>query len=211
MPDAELSLIPFPGADVLVREIDTFDLIIFENFTYRKFGIFPPHLESIKNWVNNGGGFIMIGGDNSFGKGHYQFTAIKDILPVIMDDEGESIENEVFKPQIVDTAFPIFQSTQDNARNVWKDLPELDGYQKLLLHPQGTALIRHPWARRKNENIVILATRQYGKGRTAALATNSTWRWKMLAKETDTHSVFWNNLINYLTGALDEELSLIHI
>ncbi len=204
VPDEELSLIPFPGANMLIKDIADFDLVIFENFTYQRFGIYAPHFEALKKWVLEGGGFIMMGGDNSFARGGYQNTAIRDILPVFMEDPSDAIEEGIFRPQITDHTSPLFAIETETPSDLWKELPELDGAQKLKIRPEGKILIRHPWSKTDIGNTVVLATRDYGKGRTAALGSNSTWRWKMHSKYPEIYHIFWKNMVGYLTGSLDE-------
>lgn len=201
VPDEELSLIPFPGADILIKELPEFDIVIFENFTYQRFGIYAPHFELLKKWIENGGGFLMLAGENSFGKGGYQHTAIKDVLPVVMDRPGEPFEEGLFKPQILNYDNPIFQTTE--GKEFWKGFSELDSAQPLRPHPQGTVLMRHPWAKTESGNFVVLAIRQYGKGKTAAVGSNSTWRWKMHSENPSVYDTFWKNMFDYLSGTSD--------
>src|SRR6185312_6137588 len=72
----ELSLIPFP-----VREI--FDVVIFQNFAHKDRAYanqVDSFLPDIRDYVLEGGAFAMIGGENSFGDGHYNDTELADIL-----------------------------------------------------------------------------------------------------------------------------------
>ena len=71
----ELSLIPFPVEDLFGPELETFDLIIFQDFNFEPF--FPrTYLENIKTYVQKGGGFMMLGGRGSFGTGGYAATPL---------------------------------------------------------------------------------------------------------------------------------------
>jgi hypothetical protein len=83
-PTAELSLIPFPSNLLFSEYLDSFDLIIFQNFRFTPF-IDKKNLSNIKDYVHGGGAFLMVGGDLSFHGGGYERTAIEDVLPVAMD------------------------------------------------------------------------------------------------------------------------------
>ena len=63
----ELSLIPFPTRELFEEQLDSFDLVIFQNFTYRGFRM-RRYLPRIRDYVKAGGGFVMVG-DLSFTSG----------------------------------------------------------------------------------------------------------------------------------------------
>src|SRR5258708_8716951 len=45
----------------------------------------------------------------------------------------------------------------------------------------------------------LLATENFGRGRTMVLATEGTWRWKMWMDHADkTHAAFWQQIFRYL-------------
>jgi hypothetical protein len=47
----------------------------------------------------------------------------------------------------------------------------------------------------------LLITQNYGRGRTAILATGGTWRWQMtLPLEDHTHDAFWQQLLRWLVA-----------
>ena len=47
----------------------------------------------------------------------------------------------------------------------------------------------------------LLATQNYGQGRTALMATAGTWRWQMLQPlEDKTHEIFWQQLLRWLAA-----------
>jgi hypothetical protein len=115
---------------MFTEKIYDFDLLIYENFSYKRF--FPKsYLEHIKKFVNGGGAFLMIGGKESFAGGGYIDTPIEDILPVKMtkfssESSSESPpekeskrqagwENESFKVQIKkDIRHPVPQDFSEN-------------------------------------------------------------------------------------------------
>ena len=47
----------------------------------------------------------------------------------------------------------------------------------------------------------LLVTQNYGRGRTAVLATSGTWRWQMSAPLDDpAHDLFWQQLLRWLAA-----------
>ncbi len=45
----------------------------------------------------------------------------------------------------------------------------------------------------------LLVTKNYGRGRTAVMATSGTWRWQMSQPLGDTaHDQFWQQLLRWL-------------
>jgi len=61
-----------------------YDCIIFANAPQEAFD--PLQFEALQDAIyNQGTGFLMVGGDNSFGPGGYHRTVVEDVLPVSMD------------------------------------------------------------------------------------------------------------------------------
>ena len=96
-PTTELSLIPFPSNLLFDDYLSSFDLIIFQNFKYDPF-IDKKYLGNIRKYVQNGGAFLMIGGDLSFQGGGYSRTPIEEILPVHFEDINRPFVDEAFQP-----------------------------------------------------------------------------------------------------------------
>ncbi|MFW5688927.1 MAG: VWA domain-containing protein, partial [Spirochaetota bacterium] len=67
-----------------VGELVPYDAVIFDNVPAYDMSV--PRMEAIERYVRDtGGGFMMIGGDASFGAGGYYRTPIERTLPVDMD------------------------------------------------------------------------------------------------------------------------------
>jgi len=55
--DSELSLIPFPTQDVLINQMASFDLVVFEEFAFPLYGLPPTVLFSIRQKVKDAEAF----------------------------------------------------------------------------------------------------------------------------------------------------------
>lgn len=73
------------GLPTVPAVLGNYDLLIFNNVPATE--IKKSQMKMIQHYVRNfGGGFVMIGGDNSYGSGGYRDTMIEDILPVTSEE-----------------------------------------------------------------------------------------------------------------------------
>ncbi len=213
----ELSLIPFPSNLLFSDYLNSFDLIIFQNFRFESF-IDKKLLSNLKKYVQEGGSFMMIGGELSFAGGGYKRTPIEDILPVNLRDNAPMYLYEDFKPQLTRDLIrhPILRLEKDAAANrkIWKSLPTLNGVNLGLVPKPGSHVLAsfnksgpspasHP----------LLVAQRMGKGRSLVLATDSSWNWNFLrvgeGGSGRYYQRLWNNLLAWLTG--DSETQLLQL
>ena len=210
VPDEDLALIPFPTYDIFVKELFNYDLVIFENFTYTKFGIPIQYLENLKKFVLSGGGFIMIGGENSFFLGGYKYTPIEEILPIILSEKEEWIYTD-YRPEVADYNNLLIKILDDKKENefMWQSIPMLGNYQKISGVKEDAVVIL------KHNVFPIMCYVERGKGRVFVSMTNTTWRWSVgniLSEKynyKDVYTKFWKNIIYFTSGA--EELKNVYI
>ncbi len=193
--DEDLALIPFPVQNIFTKDIYNFDILIFENFTYRGFGFYPDYLRNIRNWVvDKGGGLVMIGGDRSFASGGWYETPVGDILPVYPEELSAPREKGLFSVSVEDYSHPVMTVDDDPSKNAeeWRDAPQLDGCQAVKIKP-GASLL----AKEKQGGWAAISAWDTGKGRVAAIGTNTTWRWALQSSNPDFYSRFWKNIMRY--------------
>ncbi|MGL6196665.1 MAG: VWA domain-containing protein [Thermoguttaceae bacterium] len=66
-----------------LNQFEEYDAVIFSNVSASQLS--EDQAEIIREFVNNGGGFLMLGSENSFGLGGYYKTPIDAVLPVRCD------------------------------------------------------------------------------------------------------------------------------
>lgn len=178
-------------------------------------------LQLVHDFVaERGGGFMMLGGMKAFAQGGYHDTPIANLLPVELPGraptDGRAIPpqfNEEFRftPTAEYLAMPLLQMDPDPFTNaqLWDKLPLLQGYNPLGPAKRGaTILAVHPLHRTESSRI-IMATQRYGRGRTAALATSTTWRWQMHLNHRDmTHERFWRQLMRWLSAQSPDPVTI---
>ena len=204
----ELSLIPFPVDELFTQALSSFDLVIFQNFDYRPYDTsffrFSHYLNNLQKFVTEqGGGFMMIGGDISFSQGGYDGTEIEDILPVNLYTEKDSIDTSRLKGVITNDGLKhpitILDDNADRNIAIWKDLPELDGCNVTTqLKSDAVPLVIFP----AKGNPPLISVRDVGLGRCMAITTDSLWRWNFLSVGkggSNRHYIkFWQNAIKWL-------------
>ena len=123
----------------------------------------PNRLELIKEYVSEGGGFLMIGGYMTFAgienKARYHDTPVEDMMPVIVLDHDDRVElPQGFNPVACKMDHPILKGLPER-------FPTMLFYNQVILK-SGADLILSNSFRERNDP--ILAAWEYGKGRSAA-------------------------------------------
>jgi uncharacterized membrane protein len=214
----ELSLIPFPTDELFREHLDSFDLVIFQDFNYGPYQV-AGYIPRIRDYVVKGGAFAMVGGSRSFGAGGYERTSIAEILPVRMAAGPSSLVEGEFQPILVEQAarHPIVELVPDPAENrkTWSELASLVGANRLLETREGAhVLLGHP--REKDAAggpMPILAVGTAGRGRVLALAVDSSWRWSITTAgargDASAYERFWDRALRWL--ARDPLLDPAHV
>ena len=202
----ELALIPFPTDELFREHLGSFDVVVFQNFDYAPYEM-ATYLPRIRDYVQRGGSFLMIGGDRSFAEGRYAATAIEEVLPVKIGAPGVlkgSYRAEVSKRL---ARHPIVALGPDPAltRRTWRALPALHGMNVVSAVKEGAqVLLHHPRARLQNgAPLPVLVVGEAGRGRVAAMTADASWRWRFAADDTsvgsDEYELFWDRMIRWLT------------
>jgi uncharacterized membrane protein len=206
----ELSLIPFPYESLFDEQLETFDVVIFQNFDYAPF--FQRRsdelLSNLSDFVIKGGAFVMMGGDRSFDLGDYGISPLVNILPVTLGVDPPLVAEAAFRPTLTAAGrvHPITQLLADPLENqaLWERLSPLDGVNLSSgLAPGSAALLTHPdRTTAGGQPLPVLAVREVGGGRSMALMGDSSWRWVMaeaaLGHGNQAYLRFWKNALRWL-------------
>lgn len=200
------SLTRFPPRDALFD----YHVIIFGDVLPQDLGPnWEQHLLDVKQFVEAGGGFLMQAGMR-YAPRDYVDTPIADILPVLIGDRASELANvddssPTFRPQLVNPRDPHEIVTLHPELDTNLALWEADGglapltwyYPVSKSRTTAEVQLIHPRSRNTHGPHVLLATMYYPQGRTAFLATDETWRWRLRYLETY-REPFWRGLIRYL-------------
>lgn len=160
-----------------VDELSQFDVVFLSDIgantlllhpeTFKKSVRTPNRLEAIEQYVQQGGGLCMIGGYLTFqgieGKGKWHGTSVERALPVhisAVDDRREVPEGVT--PSIVAHEHPAIKGLEG-----W---PHFLGYNQFRAKEHATVLL-------KADDDPFLVVGSYGKGRSAAFASDCAPHW----------------------------------
>src|SRR5215471_20465545 len=164
-------------------------------------------LNTVVDFVSNrGGGFLMMGGRNSFSGGRYENSPIADILPVQLSAGDRTPVIGKLKMAVTDygRTHPLMRLSPDPTVNTkqWSDLPALNDFNKTLDAKVGAIVLARGQAEQKTgSDPILLAYQRYGRGRAMALTSGSTWRWQMEMDHNDqTYELFWKQILRWLVS-----------
>ena len=214
--EKELSLIPFPVEKLFTSELDSFDVVIFQNFDFRPYRM-AHYLPNIRRAVQNGLGFVMLGGEQSFGSGGYANSPLKEIIPVEMGQDSLVLENFRPIPSQAGTRHPVSTLTNTGPTlDYWQGIPSWQSYNRIAeVKPEAIILLEHPKQKTQSGKPLPLVTvMEAGEGRSMAIATNSLWRWRFHADKSAgrydrIYHRFWSNALRWLVK--DPEHSRIRL
>jgi uncharacterized membrane protein len=210
VPDEQLSLIPFPTNRLFTEELGNFDLLIFDNFSYLLY--FPMlYLENIRKFVVDGGAFAMFGGDQSFDLGGFANTPIEEILPIALDRLGQGYVQKPVKMELTPEGLqhPITRlapNAEDTLR-IWQEMPVLRGFNQAR-RPKPEAVTLGVAGEGQFSRLPLMATMQYGEGRTLAFLSDQLWRWnfEMVGAQGGNHHYL--NMVHQMVRWLVKEPGL---
>jgi uncharacterized membrane protein len=221
-PNSEMSLIPFPTKELFTEQLNTFDVVIFQDFNYRPYQM-GIYLQNVADYVKNGGGFLMLGGDLSFSEGDYDGSPLADVLPVRLRAGHGQLDVENFVPVVTDAGrrHPVTDVVgfvdDGAATNPFATLPALQGMNLVAgLAPDAVALLVHPTLNDDDgQPQPVIAVRDVGKGRSVSITTDTTWHWALPQAASgrgasgDAHRKLLANTLRWLIR--DPELSHVKL
>lgn len=168
-PEEELSLIPFPSETQLAEQLPTFDVVVWEQFIPSRIGLSFRLADALKSRVSQGGGLVLIGEGDFWGKLPITLYDLSPFSPATLPGPSAFHWEPAAVPgknlAILDEVDP----------KLFKSLPRLSGSGFYpLLSPGALSL-----ARAGEGGPVMAAYRNFGRGRVLALANLSTWRWAL--------------------------------
>jgi len=162
----------------------------------------PAQQDLIREFVDRrGGGVLWLGGHSALADGIWGGSNLVDLLPVVLPNKKNTFHRAPATAELTPIGADsiICRLVDDPQANLerWKKLPYLMDYQEAGTPKPGAAVLAEMMG--GGHRLPLLITENYGRGRTAVLATSGTWRWQMSQPLGDTtHDMFWQQLLRWL-------------
>ncbi len=165
----------------------------------------PDQQLLLRNFVSRrGGGFLMLGGPDSFAAGKYDRTPVGDLLPVFLDGSTPPTRGE---HRMVLTREGWLQPWVRTRKTEGEETTRLDGMPAFQTPnatgsaKPGATVLAH--ARDTTGNTVpALVAQPYGKGRSAAVLIGDLWRWGLKRGDPtqDDFERSWRQTVRWLVA-----------
>jgi len=162
----------------------------------------PVQQDLLREFVDRrGGGLLWLGGHSSLADGIWGGSNVVDLLPVVLPNKKNTFHRAPATVELTPIGAEsilcrLVDDPQANSER-WKKLPYLMDYQEAGTPKPGAAVLAEMMG--GGHRLPMLITENYGRGRTAVLATSGTWRWQMSQPLGDTtHHMFWQQLLRWL-------------
>jgi uncharacterized membrane protein len=164
----------------------------------------PLQQELLREYVDRrGGGILFLGGRDSLSDGGWAASSVAELLPVFLPSGNHNFHRNPATVELtaegVDS--PVTRLIDDPEKNAarWKKLTYLADYEDPGGPKPGAVVLASMNA--GHRKLPLLITQNYGRGRTAILATGGTWRWQMSEALGDpSHDLFWQQLLRWLVA-----------
>ena len=193
------------------EELYTYHAVIVDKLEADFFS--PAQALLLQKFVSErGGGFLMLGGMESFQQGHYHRTPIGDMLPVYLDrDESAVLPGPVRFHLSREGWLQPWARLRDNEtdeRARVAGMPAFDVFNTVRDVKPAASVIASAVDGAGHEH-PALAIQRFGRGRTGALLIGDLWRWG--SKDQAAHADLdksWRQLLRWLVSDVPNRVDL---
>lgn len=205
-------------ANTIVRNfpyatLDEYDSIVV--LKMRRWQIDPRMADRLRSFLKKGGGLLFVIANN-LDAAEYADSPLEPLLPVDFPRGAKANDprinaflrkmGEAVPGQGRIRPLRRIEITEEGKRSgifkylenaPWNDkIPKLRAFAVVEKRkPAAKILATHP----KNKKAIILATQRFGQGRSAVLACDPFWSWKLsIPSENQSFALFWKNIVNWL-------------
>ena len=189
------------GFPVKAEDLFKYDALIIGSV---EAGYFTPgQQELIREFVDKrGGGLLFLGGRASLSDGGWGSSAVADLFPTFLPPGRTEFHRDPATVQLTSAGAesPVTRLLDERGANVarWRKLPYLADYEDPGTPKPGATVLAQMNA---GKTMPLLVMQNYGRGKTAVLATSGTWRWQMSSPLGDpSHDLFWQQLLRWLAA-----------
>ncbi|MCH8192779.1 MAG: hypothetical protein IIA65_02030, partial [Planctomycetes bacterium] len=170
-------------------------------------------MDLIRRFVSErGGGFLMLGGKESFQQGLYAHTPISSILPVYLDPLPESSRIKRTRMDLTRAGWlqpwARLRDNEQAERERLRAMPDFRVLNRLRGVKPGAQVIATVDDER-DARYPALIVQRFGNGRSAALPIGDVWRWGLQSPEMrEDMEKFWRQTLRWLVANVPQRTSV---
>jgi len=174
----------------------------------------PDQKSLIQQFVSQrGGGFMMLGGLESFTKGDYARTPIGELLPVYANRPVETPISERYKLLLTREGWlepwVRLRATEDEETRRLANMAPFTTVNRIGAIKPGARVLARVQSE-SGETHPGLVVQQFGEGRSAALLVGDMWRWQLKrdSVEDDDLQKSWRQTIRWLVADVPQRIEI---
>jgi uncharacterized membrane protein len=170
-------------------------------------------LARIERFVaDRGGGFLMLGGQDSFRQGRYEHTPVAQVLPVYVDRASESPALPPVRLALSREGWlEAWARLRDNEPAERERLEQMSPF-RVLNRARGVkpgAVVLATAAAASGPELPALVVQRFGSGRSAALLIGDMWRWALGRSELQADLArFWRQTTRWLVTDVPDRVTV---
>jgi uncharacterized membrane protein len=160
--------------------------------------------QRLVDFVEGGGSLVLLGGSRAWSADGFLATALRRVAPIESVDSA-ALENEGDKGfetslTFAGRAHPVFSGDPE----YWSLIPPVLGIFPNARSKPGAEVLAVAHTPRGDQTLV--AVQRFGRGRVAAILTDSLWRWQLDPLATHhPYARFWTQLLSWLLPEDEED------
>lgn len=199
------------GFPMTAEDLYRFEAVIVDDVEAAFF--LPDQALLVQKFVSErGGGFLMLGGADSFQQGAYDRTPIGDLLPVYLDRVTWTNPAPRLRLNLTREGWlqpwARLRDQESDERARLERMPPLQVINPVQTLKPGASVLATATAE-SGESYPALVVQRFGRGRTAALTVGDWWRWGL--RDPESHRDLdkaWRQLVRWLVADVPRRVDL---
>ena len=165
------------GFPTAAEQLFRYDALIVDDLEASFFT--PDQMALVRRYISQrGGGFLMLGGQESFQKGGYQDTPIGEVLPVYLRSASAALPTIGHRLDLTRDGWlqpwTRLRTTRDQEQLRLSEMPPFRTINRVsAIKPGATEVLQA--VDDAGQRVPALVTQRFGKGRTAAMLIGDYW------------------------------------
>jgi uncharacterized membrane protein len=170
------------------KVLDLYKCIILGSFPASQWQ--PAQMQTLLEYVRQGGAVIFLGGESSYAQGGYGNTAIEPLFPWRLDAGGRELRAGQFAVN-VPVAATNHRIVAEMAQSLARDSgPKIESLNSTGPLRSGAIALLEAGA------VPVIAMQHYGQGYSLAIATDTLWKWPKASQALgEAFSHFWRQAV----------------